>query len=98
MTATTYWMNFFVNKSDEVSMLDDMPHTVLNDALEQIDDHDGFPDSQQTLWTYTHTVYMNGDKAKVINMTEMVKEMNEEAAQDRIHNRAVANGLKEMQS
>jgi len=97
MTTTTYWMNFFVNKGDEVSMLDDVPHTALKHALEQIDDYDGFPDSQQTLWTYTHTIYMDDGKPEVINMTEMVKEMNEEAALDRIHDRAVTNGLREMQ-
>ena len=98
MTATTYWMNFYVNKSDKVSMLAENPLMGLTEALQQIDDCDGYTDRLGTLWTYTHTLYMNDGKPEVINMTEMVKEMNEEARLDRIHNCAVTNGLKEMQS
>ena len=98
MTPTTYWMNFFVNKSDEVSMMNENPCMNLTEALEQIDDCDGFTDRLGTMWTYTHTIYMNDGKPEVINMTEMVKEMNENARLDREHDRAVTSGLREMQS
>ncbi len=98
MTTTKYWMNFYINRSNRISMLFEDPHTVLIEALEQIDDCDGFTDVHETVWTYTHTIYMDGDKVEIINMTEKVREMNEEARLDRLHNHAVTNGLREMQS
>ena len=79
-------------------MLTDNPHMDLTAALEDIDDSDGWGDRLGTIWTYTHTIFMDGDKVEIINMTERVKEMNKESILDREHNRAVTNGLKEMQS
>ena len=79
-------------------MLNEDPYINLTEALQDIDDYDGIPARLGTIWTYTHTIYMNDGKPEVISMTPLVKEMNEEAIRDRIHDRAVANGLREMQS
>ena len=98
MTPTTYWMNFYTDKSDVISMLNENPYMDLDEALEQIDDCDGWVDRIGTIWTYTHTIFMNDGKPEVINMTGMVKEMNDETKHDRLHDIAVANGLREMQS
>ena len=98
MIPETYWMNFYVNKSNEISMLAEDPHIIETEALEQIDDCDGYPDRTGTIWTYTHTIYMINGQIGITNMTGMVQEMKEQARLDRIHDRAVANGLREMQS
>lgn len=90
-----YWINFYVNKIGVISLLDDMPHTTQRKALVQIDDWDGGVDAHGIVWTYTHSIHMDGAKAEVTNLTPLVKDMNEQDRLDRAHGLAVTAGLRE---
>lgn len=93
----THWTNFYVNRAQNISMLAEDPHTTQKAALEHIDDYDGHPDPHGTEWTYMYSICMKNGKAQVINMTALVKEMNEQSRLDRRHERETGHVLRTLQ-